>query len=219
MERVCVFVCVWKRGRRINRCSICHGDICVPWRSSRSPLYLCNLQLSALTSFRPPLAPTTRPARPKGLGYKFKSVRKIERARGLGVQKWWAQRAAGESKIKGKRGCGRYRKKWGKYETKRGRTNNEAGITEKMKKKRKVGNNWNDWQRKVEVEQKRNKSLQEYIQEGAHGMVQRVDSWMIRQQLWKCSEVLKVSVTCFSSLFQPVLCLIVPSSLFTPLSL
>lgn len=81
--RACVCVCVWIGGRRINRCGICHGDICVPWRSSRSPLYLCNLQLSALTSLRPPLAPTTRPACPKGLGYKFKRVRKIERGKGL----------------------------------------------------------------------------------------------------------------------------------------
>lgn len=82
---VCACVCILKKGRgRINWCRICHGDICVPWRSSRSPLYLCNLQLSALTSFRPPLAPTTRPARPKGLGYKYKRVRKIGRGKGLG---------------------------------------------------------------------------------------------------------------------------------------
>lgn len=99
--RLCVFF--WRRGGWINRCRICHGDICVPWRSSRVPLHLCNLQLSALTPFRPPLVSTTRPARPKGGVYERKGVRKIER----GVQKWRGQRAAGEGGMKRKKGCGR----------------------------------------------------------------------------------------------------------------
>ena len=77
---VCVCVRVFEEGEGgLNRCRICHGDICVPWRSSRGPLHLRNLQLSALTPFRPPLASTTRPARPKGGVYERKRVRKIEK--------------------------------------------------------------------------------------------------------------------------------------------
>lgn len=64
---LCVHVC--RRGGRINQCRICHSDICVPWRSSGGPLHLCNLQLSALTPFGPPLVSTTRPGRSEGEGY------------------------------------------------------------------------------------------------------------------------------------------------------
>lgn len=45
---VCVCVCLLKGGW-IKQHRICHGDICVPWRSSRGPPHLCNLQLTALT--------------------------------------------------------------------------------------------------------------------------------------------------------------------------
>lgn len=56
---VCFSACLMKRGEGgggrwgINHCGICHGDICVPRRSSRGPVHLCNLQLSA----PPPLCP------------------------------------------------------------------------------------------------------------------------------------------------------------------
>lgn len=78
---VCVCVCFWRGEGGIIRCRICHGDICVPRRSSRGPLHLRNLQLSALTPFRPPLVSTTRPACLKGGVYERKRVRKIERGR------------------------------------------------------------------------------------------------------------------------------------------